>query len=180
MPPCSLSAHQTCASCHMWLVMLGKPREQLQQALQGNPHRLHRELLVQTVVLVQQLPWPKGSTHPSLPVCLHNGSRKHARQLPAVHGKGIQQRNVICLHFNSLGKEKQQLTSSLGVRHSARHQRKTQEKIHVWVSQREKGFLHWTGHVLRSARQDGKHSKTWDKWLTAHTSQTVKGVCLKC
>lgn len=51
-------------------------------------------------------PGRKAAAAPSLPVGLHNGSGKDARQLPAVQGKGVQQRNIISLHFSSLGKEK--------------------------------------------------------------------------
>jgi len=50
---------------------------------------------------------------PSLPVCLHNWSRKDACQLPAVYGKGIQQWNIVCLHFHPLGEKNQQLPSAL-------------------------------------------------------------------
>lgn len=105
-------------------------------------------------------PGQKAVPVPSLPVCLHNRSRKHARQLPAVHGKGIQQRHIICLHFNSLGKKNQQLASSLGVWHSVRHKKKnkiqTQEKIRVWVFwEGERVFvLKWVILYVRLGRKE--------------------------
>lgn len=93
---------------------------------------------------------------PSLPVCLHNRSRKDARQLPAVHGKGIQQWNIICLHFHSLGEKNQQSASALAAWHS------------FWLTAFLEGGEGFRGEVNHSVCPAGQGKHEVQEWPPVH------------
>lgn len=189
LPPCSILPTRHMLPAPMWLVMLRKPREQLHQGLQGQLLRACKEnhtkckenCLYGLRCSYSNFPGQKAAPTSYLPVCLHNRSRKYACQLPAIHGKGIQQRNVIRLHFNSLGKNNQQfriihwgVTFSLTKKHNKK--KNQQEKIHVWVL--------WEGecvfvlkrvilYVQLGKKENVQKYETQDLSI-ACTSQTVK------